>query len=97
MYVYEYSPLSLAILCTPTTLTLCKDLELWGVMPGSVLDAQCTWSLHLRIAPRVFYFSAILIHALSGRCGQIGVGTPKRNDFDFTLLVALLHHNMEQF
>ena len=71
MYVYEYSPLSLAILYTPTTLTLCKDLELWGVMPGSVLDAQCTWSLHLRIAPRVFYFSAILIHALSGRCGQI--------------------------
>ena len=27
----EYSALSLAILCTLTTLTLCKDLELWGV------------------------------------------------------------------
>ena len=32
----EYSPLSLAILCTLTTLTLCKDLELWG-MSGSAL------------------------------------------------------------
>ena len=43
---------------------------------------------------RYFGTTATFIHALSGR---YGVGTPKRNDFDFTLLVALLHNNMEPF